>query len=155
MPGRGCYTESPLHPLVMLHYVTPSKAQMRRKEQGAMTTQDLADRLERSIERGGLPTEEDAEQAYKALRQAYDRLEGLAFRVKPFAAADSSDIDEPITLEQLGLVALIAADARRSLDDIGKEVAHLESAIWELGAIRDDQINQIRMQAGRSTCDAN
>jgi hypothetical protein len=120
-----------------------------------MTTQDLADRLERSIERGGLPTEEDAEQAYKALRQAYDRLEGLAFRVKPFAAADSSDIDEPITLEQLGLVALIAADARRSLDDIGKEVAHLESAIWELGAIRDDQINQIRMQAGRSTCDAN
>lgn len=102
--------------------------------------QEQADRLHRSIERGGLPKEAEAEAIYLALRQAFDLIERLAYRVTPIASADWSEIDEPITLEQIGLVSLIVVDARRSLADIGKEVTHLEDALWNLGAIRDEQL---------------
>jgi len=110
------------------------------KERYELAIEDQRAAVQRAIDRGGLPTEEDLDHVYKTLGMAHDVLEGIAVRVEGISESpDGSDLPFQVTLEHLGVLAVVASDAKRLVEDISGEVAKIESSISSLEAIRQEQ----------------
>src|SRR5207249_585408 len=79
------------------------------EEQDAKARESLA----RALERGGLPTEREAKEAWEMLNVPFDEIEALVWRIKPIAEAGELAADElpfEITLEHIGVLTMLASD---------------------------------------------
>jgi hypothetical protein len=92
----------------------------------------------RALERGGLPTAHDHEQAYDALMRARDQLEGIVWRVEGVCeATDAGKLPQPVTLENIGVVAVMADDAERFAAELQQFAGRLRGRVGALDAYRD------------------
>src|SRR2546430_6181975 len=79
------------------------------EEQDAKARESLA----RALEYGGLPTEQEAKEAWEMLNVAFDEIEALLWRIKPITEAGELAADElpvEITLEHIGVLTALARD---------------------------------------------
>jgi len=90
-----------------------------------------------AIERGGLPTEQQQAEGYDALMRAR-RLERITWDVEEISEAASRDeLPRPVTLADIGVVAVIADDAASIADDLSGFAARLRDSIGWLDALRE------------------
>jgi hypothetical protein len=95
--------------------------------------EDQRTAVQRAVEQGGLPAEQDAADAYRDLMRARDRLEALVWRVEGIGeSSDGSDLPRPVTLEDIGIVSVIASDAERMAGEIADFATQLQDAISAL-----------------------
>jgi hypothetical protein len=76
-------------------------------------------RLARALANGGLPTEEEAKEAWDRLNDAFDVIEALEWRIEPIAktAELAEKLPFAITLEDIGVLTLLARDIESRADD--------------------------------------
>jgi len=102
-----------------------------------------AERIQRAIEWGGLPTEAEILEAEEAIANAYNVVESLRFRVEGIAELENkNDADPPytVTLEQIGLIAAFTADLLDlEIPQLQQEADQLRGAIGPLNSIRRNQ----------------
>jgi hypothetical protein len=95
--------------------------------------------IQRAVERGGLPNETEVVAIYKVLGDASDALEAVTWRVEGVALSDvGRDVPE-VTLEQLGVLALLIDDVTRESEDLTRFVERLRTSVSSLNAIRAEQ----------------
>jgi hypothetical protein len=99
--------------------------------------EDQSTEVARALERGGLPNEQEQAGAYDALMRARDRLEAITWRVEGIAQADRGDLPSPVTLAEIGTVAVIADDAERMAGELEQFAERLRGTIGALDVLRD------------------
>jgi hypothetical protein len=95
--------------------------------------------IQRAVERGGLPAESEAATLYKTLGDITEMLEGIAFRVGGIALADMGEDVPEITLEQLGVLAIIIDDVASESNVLAGYVDQLRRNVSSLNANRAAQ----------------
>jgi hypothetical protein len=95
--------------------------------------------LARSIKRGGLPTEAEAEAVTEQLIRAFSDLESLAFRVEGIAAAPG---DFAVSLNQIGAVAMLLTDADEQIEALQHEAQRLRKSMPALLTLRAEERRQ-------------
>ena len=103
----------------------------------------LSENLDLAIKRGGLPTEAEAEEVDTYLQHAFDRIESLAFRIAAISHCDADDDMPTITLEQLGVVAVLAGYIDERAKDFAKVADQIRHHLsHDLNVIRCEQAYQ-------------
>jgi hypothetical protein len=74
---------------------------------------------------------------YDALMHARDRLEAITWRVEGIALAERGEPPKPVTLAEIGTVAVIVDNAERMAGDIAQFAARLRDSIGGLSALQD------------------
>jgi hypothetical protein len=96
--------------------------------------------VQRAIERGGLPTEAEALACAEALRNVLEELHGLNGRIEGIAASDmGQDLPFDVSLEQLGVIAMLTSDVEGEIRTLTRENERTTSRISNLSAIRAEQ----------------
>jgi hypothetical protein len=103
----------------------------------AKMAEEQEDRARLAVERGGLPTEEEGASVFAALQAGRGKLETLAVRVEWLAAVD--ELPFAVSLEQLGILAVMLSDVDAITDDLRKDAERIRNAISSLAAIRAEQ----------------
>jgi hypothetical protein len=101
--------------------------------------QRIAREIARAIKDGGLPTEAEAQELWQRLSDAHDILEGIALRVEAIGKSDFGDDVPPVTLEQLGVLAVLLADVDGRLTDFEGLADRLRLSVASLTAVRMEQ----------------
>jgi hypothetical protein len=114
---------------------------MDREAQARQVVVRLVDEQEaavqRAVARGWLPTEQDAKEVWDSLNAAFDVLEALVWRVEGISEADeSSELPRPVTFEDIGVVSVIAANAKERAEEIREFAERLGKCGSALEAIR-------------------
>jgi hypothetical protein len=114
---------------------------MDREAQARQVVVRLVDEQEaavqRAVARGWLPTEQDAKEVWDSLNAAFDVLEALVWRVEGISEADeSSELPRPVTFEDIGVVSVIAANAKERAEEIREFAERLGKCVSALEAIR-------------------
>lgn len=102
--------------------------------------QDVTEQIQRAIERGGLPTEAEAEAVFIEGQKAFDRAERLAWRVAGIAEATCGSDVPDITMEQIGVVAVVADRLADRAQDFAELAEKLRKPISALDVIRSEQL---------------
>jgi hypothetical protein len=96
--------------------------------------------IQRALDRGGLPTEAEVRAVYESLTDLIEHLEGLTWRVEGIASSDCGNhLPFEVSLEQIGLVGMLAADARGELATLTNMVERISGQVTRLSAIRAEQ----------------
>ncbi len=105
--------------------------------------QEQREKVQRAIDRGGLPTEAEILEVEAALANACDAVEALSHRVEGIAEIENcrdDDLSYTVTLEQIGLVAAFTADLLDlEIPQLQQEADRLRHAIGPLDSIRREQ----------------
>src|SRR5712692_9107356 len=90
--------------------------------------------IRRAIERGGLPTEAESEAIFRQLSNVTSGdLESVMLRVEGIAkSSEGDDLPFTVSLEQLGVVAVLADDVERSAAELHEISARIRTAIHAL-----------------------
>lgn len=111
-------------------------------------TQRQRDHVRMAVERGGLPTEAEEKELYAAFGHAFNLLESLEFRIEGIAeSGDGSDVPT-ITLADIGVVAVIASDVEREIDEYTNKLNQIRRAVFSLEAIRLEQGSKAEPKEG-------
>jgi hypothetical protein len=103
------------------------------------------DAVQRAYERGGLPTEQEQTEAYDALMRARDRLEAITWRVEGVSGAThASELPQPATFADIGIVATIADDAECFANNLREFADRLRDKIGVLDTLRDRSVRPSR-----------
>jgi hypothetical protein len=95
--------------------------------------------IRRAVETGGLPTEAEVVAVYDALTDAGEQVEALTWRIEGISASDvGKDVPE-VTLEQLGVVAMLASDTEGAIATLTRMHERIAMRISSLTAIRTEQ----------------
>lgn len=86
-----------------------------------------------------LPNEDFAGAAEIALQAAFDLLEQVGWAAKVATETDFSEYPHRVTLEDLGVLALIRADLDNRIEDFQEIAARIDGAMFHLSAIRAEQ----------------
>jgi hypothetical protein len=84
-----------------------------------------------------LPTEQEHEQVYTGLATERDRLQKLVWRVEDICEAAPSDLPQPVSLSEIGIVAVLADDADQVAGQLQEFAGRLRDSIGALEAHRD------------------
>lgn len=99
-----------------------------------------SERIQRAVERGGLPTEADADELAAALQHAFDVLEGIASRVDGISlSGDGHDLPFAVTLADLGVLAIITENVNRRTGDFARFSGKIAARTGALDSIRVEQ----------------
>jgi hypothetical protein len=98
--------------------------------------------LQRALDGGGMPTEEEFLAAEAKLQEAHSALEKLSFRLT--GITDAAELDAPalpfaVTAEHVGLVAGFASTLKVDLIELRRVVDDLEESVLMLELIRREQ----------------
>jgi flavin-binding protein dodecin len=88
---------------------------------------------------GGLPTEAEAEAIEKALSRAYDDLESLVWRVEAISNGTGNDVPFPVTLEDVGLLAILADGIESRAKDLQTFAETLRGKLIWIDSIHVEQ----------------
>ncbi len=98
--------------------------------------------VQRAIDRGGLPNAQEQEQGSRDLMRAFDWLEGIVWRVEGVCeATDAAKLPRPVTLEDIGVVAVIADDAERTAGELQEFASRLRAQVGALDSYRDRPVS--------------
>jgi hypothetical protein len=97
------------------------------------------ERIKQAVERGGLPTEEEAQKLHHDLMDLIEQLERITWRVEGIARSSQGDDVPEVTFEQIGVVAMLSADAEGEIQTLTNMSERLESQMSSLSAIRAEQ----------------
>jgi hypothetical protein len=95
------------------------------------------ERLRLALERGGLPTDEEATAVYNGLVHEFGIVEQLTWRVEGIALADVGDLPFAVTAEQLGILAVLTDDVERLAEDLREQTKKLRHAFSSLASLRE------------------
>jgi hypothetical protein len=99
-----------------------------------------AEAIQRALASGGLPTEAEVAEFYRALGDAAEQLESLTWRIEGIAASDMGDgLPFDVSLEQIGIVATLVSDAEGEIRTLTSMTERARSRISQLSAIRAEQ----------------
>lgn len=98
-----------------------------------------AERIQQAVERGGLPTEAEADAIYEALQAVFNLLEDVAYRVSGVCESSLGEKLPVITLEDLGVIAVIVDSVKVQSRDFARFNENIEAAVFALDAIRREQ----------------
>jgi hypothetical protein len=97
------------------------------------------ERIRRAVERGGLPTEADARKLHHDLTGLLEELEKITWRVEGIALSDMGDDIPEVTLEQIGVVAMLSADIEGEIGTLTSLRERMASRVSSLSAVRSQQ----------------
>lgn len=100
---------------------------------------EVGKRVTRALKAGGLPTEAETQEVFDELTDAHVLLESLSLRVEGVAASDLGEDLPPVTLEQLGALAILLADCEGKLHDLNELADRVRRQIPQLASIRGQQ----------------
>jgi hypothetical protein len=95
--------------------------------------------VRKAVERGGLPTEAEEAALVRALNDAQAELESITTRVEWIAQADASAIPFDVSLEHLGVLAVLVSDVENRIDDFARDAKLIRGWLGSLAAIREEQ----------------
>jgi hypothetical protein len=115
-------------------------ALIRRQEE------ESAEAIRTAVERGGLPTEAEADAVYNDLQQVFNEVEGIVWRVKAIAGAGyGGEVPIPITFEQLGILAVLSADIEERTEELAEFAKQLQHYLQrDLNTLREEQQYQAK-----------
>jgi hypothetical protein len=104
------------------------------------------DAVRRAIERGGLPTEAEGEAIFHQLSNVTSGdLEAVMLRVEGIAkSSEGDDLPFTVSLEQIGVLAVLADDVERSAAELHESSARLQKTVGALAAARQEQLFQAK-----------
>ena len=111
--------------------------------------------IERVIELGGIPDKTEIEALYADMQTVFDQLESFWWRVGGISKCEGSDLPFPITLEQIGIVAVMADDAEERAQDFLDFARKLRRSIGTLDSIRRTQETRASSASAVSTDESN
>lgn len=98
------------------------------------------ERIQRAVGRGGLPTDAEADELFDAMQRVFDLLEDFAIRVGGVSESDvGEELPSAITLEDIGVVAIIVDTATRQADAFRRFSDQITGSVFALDAIRTEQ----------------
>jgi hypothetical protein len=114
--------------------------------------QEAADRRERlawALKNGGLPTEEEAKEAWEKLNAAFDEIESLVMRIDRIAETGELDEELPlaVTLEHIGVLTMLASDTEDRARDFADFAERIKDRTDSLLATRATQQFKVERQA--------
>ncbi len=110
------------------------------KEQFEQREREMGEQIQRAVDRGGLPVEVEVDGIDAALQQVFDVLEDVVSRVAGVSKSfDGSDLPAAVTLEDIGVLAVIVETVDRRCDDFRRMSAELAAAVAPLDSIRHEQ----------------
>jgi hypothetical protein len=97
------------------------------------------ERIRRALERGGLPTEAEAEKLHRDLMGLLEELEAITWRVEGIALSDGGGDIPEVTLEQIGVVAMLISDLKGEIGTLASLHERIGSRVSSLFGIRAQQ----------------
>jgi hypothetical protein len=115
----------------------------------ARLVEEEEDAVQRAIERGGLPTEAEGEAIMRDLSNAISgELESVMLRVEGIAkSSEGDDLPFTVSLEQIGVVAVLADDVERYAAELHECAARMLKTVGALGSTRQNQLFQAKRAA--------
>jgi hypothetical protein len=112
----------------------------------ARLIEEEEDAVQRALDRGGLPTEAEGEAIFHQLSNVTSGdLEAVMGRVEGIAkSSEGDDLPFTVSLEQIGVLAVLADDAERSAAELGEISARMRTAIHALASTRQEQLFQAK-----------
>jgi hypothetical protein len=97
------------------------------------------ERIRLALERGGLPTEAEAEKLHHDLTGLIEELEAITWRVEGITLSDGGGDIPEVTLEQIGVVGILASNVEGELETLTRLNERIRSRMSSLSAIRAQQ----------------
>jgi hypothetical protein len=95
--------------------------------------------VRRAIEQGGLPTETEVKEVYSNMMDAEVLLKSLTGRIEGIAISAGDDLPFDVSLEQLGVVAMLTSEVEGEIRVLTRLNERAKSLISQLIAIRSEQ----------------
>jgi hypothetical protein len=104
------------------------------------------DGVRRALDRGGLPTEAEGEAIFRQLSNVTSGdLEAAMLRVEGIAkSSEGDDLPFTVSLEQIGVLAVLADDIERAAAELRESAARVRTAIRALATTRQEQLFQAK-----------
>jgi hypothetical protein len=116
----------------------PAKVTLPSRQEMEEQWAEDREHVQLAVEQGGLPTATEVEQVETELRDAVDRVSSLAWRVEGILKDDGRDIPA-ITLEQIGLVAVLTESIETYAQELAEVAQRLRKCVLSLDAVRLEQ----------------
>jgi hypothetical protein len=97
------------------------------------------ERIRRALERGGLPTEAEVQKVHHNVTGLLEELELITWRVEGIALSDGGNDIPEVTLEQIGVVAMLVHDAEGEIGTLTSLCERIGSRVSSLSGIRAQQ----------------
>jgi hypothetical protein len=98
--------------------------------------QDRRELVQRALKRGGMPTEAEIAKVTRALADAYNGLEDIAFRLDGITSAMHDELPFTVTLEHVGLIAGFTKVLEIEINQLRDTADKVDVEIFELDSLR-------------------